>query len=396
MNKDRYYDQRFQFLRHLTQRVAPLMDVSRIIEQVRDELRHIIPSAMEVCILLLDADADQYIDSLQCALYDTPVSCQSCKRERAAVQKAIQKKETVVVNGNDSVLRIDGSTIAIGAECALPVFVEGRVIAVISVVILPLARFIQRDFFLLEDCADILGTFILNGRRQWKMTQEKIRISKALSQLSPFVPGSVRRMAQENPEMLNQKKQRRQVTVLFLDLEGYTQLSQSRPEAEVNAAIETLFSSFVDPIHRYQGEINETAGDGLMILFAEGSAGENAANAAKAAFEVMDKSRVVGASLPRALRPMEVNIGINSGTALVGMSRFSGALDTRMTFTATGSVTNMAARLSDLARGGDILIGPQTRKLIKDLWPTHPRGEVSLKGIQEPQSIYSLTRKFRR
>ena len=392
MTADRYYGDRFSFLRHLIQKVASLMDVSRIIEQVRDELRQIIPSAMEVCIFLLDADADQYIDSLQCALYDNPVSCQSCKRARAAVQKAIQDGETTVVNGNDSVLRIDGSTIAIGAECAVPVFVEGQVIAVISVVILPLARFSRRDFFLLEDCADVLGTFILNGRRQWEMTQEKIRISKALSQLSPFVPGSVRRMAQENPDLLNQKKQRRNVTVLFLDLEGYTRLNQDRPEVEVNAAIETLFSSFVDPIHRYHGEINETAGDGLMILFAEGSARENAVNAVKAAFEVMDKSRAVGASLPEELLPLEVNIGINSGAALVGMSRFKGALDTRMTFTATGAVTNMAARLSDRARGGDILIGSETHSLIQGLWPVHDRGRVNLKGIREPHAIYSLVR----
>lgn len=90
--------------------------------------------------------------------------------------------------------------------------------------------------------------------------------------------------------------------------------------------------------------------------------------------------------------PIDVNIGINSGSALVGMTRFTGSLDTRMTYTASGSVTNIAARLSDYARGGDILIGEETKRMIQGLWPIYDRGPVILKGLKHPQSVFSLLR----
>ena len=65
-------------------------------------------------------------------------------------------------------------------------------------------------------------------------------------------------------------------------------------------------------------------------------------------------------------QPIVINMGINSGIASVGMSRFQGKAGTRMTFTASGSVTNLAARLAAEATGGDILVGPDTAKRIGD------------------------------
>lgn len=393
---ERYYKERFHVQQDLIRKIAPLMEVSDIVEVVREELRKLIPNAMEVCVLLLDPDADRYTSPLQCALYDRPVSCQSCKRDRPAVKKAIARKKGVVASDSEPVLRPDGSRVATGAEYAMPVFVEDRVLAIISVVIQPLTRYARRDYFLIRDFAGILGTIILNAKRQWEMTREKIRISRMLTNLTPFVPGSVRRMADKDPDLLTRDKERKPVTVLFLDLEGYTSLSASRPEADVNAIIEKMFSAFVDPIHRSHGDINETSGDGLMIIFKDHDPETNAINAVKAAFEIAARNRVLIRELTgksgdaSGAGQVAVNIGINSGTALVGMTRFKGALDTRMTFTASGSVTNIAARLSDHARGGDILIGRETRDLIAGIWPVHDRGMVSLKGIADPVPVYSM------
>ena len=393
MEYDKYYKERFYVQKNLIQSLAPLMEVHDIVEKVREELRHIIPNAMEICILLLDPKADQYTSPLQCALYETPVNCQSCKRERSAVKKAIEQKKAVVVSQSQPIQRLDKSLVAVGPEYAMPVFVEKRVLAIISVVIQPLTRYTRRDFFIIRDFADILGTIILNAKHQWEMTQEKIRISRMLTNLSPFVPESVRHMVDKNPELLTREKERKDVSVLFLDLEGYTKLSASFPEIKVNAVIERMFSSFVDPIHRSHGDINETAGDGLMIIFKNHDAKTNAINAVKAAFEIMDRNRALNQSLESDMPPIDVNIGINSGSALVGMTRFKGSLDTRMTYTATGSVTNIAARLSDYARGGDILIGEETERMIQGQWPVHGLGLVQLKGIKDALPVFSLLKK---
>ncbi|MCP3944831.1 MAG: GAF domain-containing protein [Desulfobacteraceae bacterium] len=387
---DRYYKERFEVQQSLIKIIAPLLEVNEIIEKVREELRVLIPNAMEVCILLLDLDAPKYTSPLQCALYEKPVSCQVCKRDRPAVKKAIENKKAVVVARSQPVKRLDDTLVAVGPEYALPVFVEGRVLAVVSVVIKPLTRYTRRDFFLIRDFADILGTIILNAKRQWEMTQEKIRISRMLTNLSPFVPESVRQMVKKNPDLLTREKEQKDISVLFLDLEGYTRLSISRPEVEVNRIIEKIFSNFVDPIHRSHGDINETAGDGLMIIFKNHDGKTNAINSVKAALEIAQRNRAMNLSLPGDMEPIDVNIGINSGFALVGMTRFTGSLDTRMTYTASGSVTNIASRLSDYARGGDILIGENTQKMIRGLWPVYDLGPVILKGLKEPLQIFSL------
>jgi class 3 adenylate cyclase len=390
---NQYYKERFEAQRRVAKRLASTMEVNEILELLREEARNMVPIAMEACILMLDPEALKYTRPLQCALYDRPVNCISCKRKRPAIQKAIARRKGVVVSRSEPIVRRDGEEVAVGPEAAIPVFVDDQVMAVISVVARPGARFSRRDFYLIKDLSEIAGNAIMAAKRHWAVTQEKIEITQKLAHLSPFVPESVRRIVDKNPELLSQEKEKRDVTVLFLDLEGYTRLSAHRPETEVNELVEKMFSSFVDPIHRSGGDINETAGDGLMIIFKGGDARTNAVNAVKAAFDIHARNLALNREFGKAFGETNVNMGINSGVALLGMTVFKGSLDTRMTYTASGPVTNLAARLADVAEGGDILIGETTREMIEGLWPIHDRGRVHLKGIDEPLRIYSLLKK---
>jgi len=387
---EKYYKERFEALRRLSRKIAPFMEVNDILEQMRAEVRKNIPSAIEVCILLLDTEARQYTRPLQCALYDKPVNCLVCKRSRPAIQKALTRRKGVVVSTMDPVVRHDGSEVSIGPESAIPVFVDDEILAVVSLVSAPGTRFTKKEFYLIRDFSEVVGNVLLSAKTHWDMTQEKIRISQMLTHLSPFVPQSVRKIVENDPELLDQEKKIKEVSVLFLDLEGYTKLSASKSETEVNEVVEKMFSRFVDPIHRSHGDINETAGDGLMIIFKEDDAKTNAVNAVKAAFDVYEQNREINQTFAPDMDPINVNMGINSGKALLGLTRFEGALDTRMTYTASGPVTNLAARLASHAEGGDILIGEETKEMINGLWPIHERGEVTLKGMDEPIKIYSL------
>lgn len=390
INTDKFYRERFEAQRRLAERMATSMEVNEILERLREEARGLVPQSMEACILLLDPDAPRYTRPLQCALYDRPINCQSCKRDRLAIQKAIQRRKTVLVPHSEPVARPDGRTVPIGPEIAIPVFSNEDLLAVVSVVLRPEGRITRKEFYLLKDLAESVGHVILRAKKYWEVTQEKIRISQVLSHLSPFVPLSVRSIVEKNPEMANMEKEKKAVTVLFLDLEDYTRLSASRPDIEVNRLVEELFSTFVDPIQRSHGDIVETAGDGLMIVFKDHDARTNAVNAVKAALDIHGLTREHNASLGEGLEPVRVNMGINSGMALVGMTRFRGSLGTRMTYTASGSVTNLAARLASYAKGGDILLGKETARLIDGLWPIYDRGLARLKGIEEPVRVFSL------
>ncbi|HKI50205.1 MAG TPA: adenylate/guanylate cyclase domain-containing protein [Desulfobacteria bacterium] len=388
----KYYKERFEAQQRLTKKLASTIEVNEILETLRSEARNLIPSSMETCIILLDPDAQKYTRPLQCALYDRPVNCLSCKKNRAAIQKALSARKGVVISKTDPIVRPDGATIDTGPEAAIPVFVNDDILAVINVVSRPGTRFTKKDFYFMKDLSEIAANAIMAAKSHWAITQEKIEISQKLAHLSPFVPQSVRRIVETNPELLNQEKESRKLSVLFLDLEGYTRLSTNKTAVEVNDMVEEMFSNFVDPIHRSGGDINETAGDGLMIIFKDGDADSNAVNAVKAAFDIHERNRQLNSRIQTHFDPVNVNIGINSGVALLGMTVFKGTLETRMTYTATGPVTNLAARLADYAQGGDILIGEETRKMIDGLWPVYDLGLVSLKGINDPQRVYSLLR----
>jgi class 3 adenylate cyclase len=387
---ERYYRERFEARSRLDEKIVPLVKINHILQEMRDELREAIPSAMETRILLMDPDARKYTRPLQCILYDRPVNCLSCKRSRPVIKKALEKRKTVVVPEGDPIERQDGSLVRIGPEAAVPAFMGDEVLLVVSVVGKPGTRFTPKDFFLIEDFAKTARNVVLRAKKHWEMTEDKLRISKMLTNISLFVPQSVLKIAEKDPALLGQEKAEKEVSVLFLDIEGYTQLSTKLPEQEVNQIVESLFSRFVDPIHRSKGDINETAGDGLMIIFKEDDIKTNAINSIKAAFDIHQQNLECNRELPSHIDPLKVNMGIHCGTALVGMTRFKGSIGTRMTYTASGNVTNLAARIAGLSKGGDILIGEETRMLIDGLWPVFDKGTATLKGIEKPVHIYSL------
>ncbi|MBF0495741.1 MAG: guanylate cyclase, partial [Deltaproteobacteria bacterium] len=88
--------------------------------------------------------------------------------------------------------------------------------------------------------------------------------------------------------------------------------------------------------------------------------------------------------------PVLVNMGINSGTASVGMTSFHGASGARMTYTASGSVTNLAARIAASAANGDILVGPETAHRIEGEIPLRDLGVRNFKNVKDGVNTYSL------
>jgi class 3 adenylate cyclase len=223
------------------------------------------------------------------------------------------------------------------------------------------------------------------------MAQEKLTMDSILEHLRPFVPETVQRIVEKDPFDPSLKKRDVDVSILFLDVAGYTKISESLTQEKVNFIIEKYFSSFLDVIYKGGGDINETAGDGLMVIFQE-SARENALNSSKAALDIRRRTMEINRELEGRFEPVDVNMGINSGVASVGMTRFHGAAGTRMTFTATGPVTNLAARISSAATGGDILVGPETARRIRGEIPLHDRGSMLFKNIKEEVPVYSLIR----
>ena len=208
--------------------------------------------------------------------------------------------------------------------------------------------------------------------------------------MSKFVPESARRMIEENPDAPGLEKQDRDVSIVFIDIRGYTKISQSTTQSRVDFLVERYFSRFLDFIYENGGDINEIAGDGLMIIFQSQDPETHARGAAKAALQIHRETQSINEEMRDEFNPVAINIGINSGAASVGSVRFEGMAGTRWTFTASGPTTILAARLGALATDGAIFLGPETARRLGEGFALRSLGEQQLKNMKEPVAAFQL------
>lgn len=228
--------------------------------------------------------------------------------------------------------------------------------------------------------------------RSLKESLQKVELLEQVKgELSKFVPEAVTRLLEQHPDARELEKREADVSVLFLDVEGYTRLSEQLPPQRLNRMIQDYFSAFLEIIRAQHGDVNETAGDGLMVIFqSEGSATRHALNAAGAAFQVLARVAALNREFAGVYPPVAIHVGVNSGPALVGATRLDAAGGGRWTFTASGPTTNLAARIAGLTRGGEVKIGPETAARIKGDYVLEDGGEHPLKNVSKPVRVFRL------
>lgn len=230
-----------------------------------------------------------------------------------------------------------------------------------------------------------------HARLELAHAQKRIEmLERAKEQLKKFVPVSVRRVAETGSEDFKLEKVERDATILFLDIGSYGSMCESMDHHRVNFLVEKYFSEFLDDIQRGNGEINETAGDGLMIIFQDQDQVSHARTGTSTAIAIHYKTHKVNTELRGKYEPTMVNMGINSGKVFLGATKFEGISGARWTFTASGLTTVLAARIAGLASDGKILLGPETMRRVQGEFLIEPFGEHRLKNITQSVPIYQL------
>ena len=216
-------------------------------------------------------------------------------------------------------------------------------------------------------------------------------------ELSKFVPDAVKDLLERDPTATTLEKRNEEVSVLFLDIAGYTRLSEQLEAKRLNQLVQTYFSSFLEIIRAHHGDVNETAGDGLMVIFQRSNRAEpgrpdedHALNATRAAFATQAKTLDLNEEYAGVFPAIQLHMGINTGEALLGATKLGGAGSQRWTFTATGPTTNLAARFAGAAEGGDIVVGPVTAARIKTRFVLEALGEKSFKNVSQPLAVYRV------
>src|SRR5262249_43101110 len=210
---------------------------------------------------------------------------------------------------------------------------------------------------------------------------DRRKLLAAIAELAGAVPAAPQpTLAEPQPHDV---AERRQLTVLFCDLVGSTALAARLDPEDLRDVIGAYHRCVADAVGRFGGFVAKYMGDGVLVYFGYPQAHEDdAEQAVRAGLALVD---AVG-QLPAA-EPLRVRIGIGTGEVVVGDLITSGDGQERGV---VGETPNLAARLQSLAEPSTVVIGPQTRLLLGDLFECHDLGAIEVKGFPEPVHAYRV------
>ena len=184
--------------------------------------------------------------------------------------------------------------------------------------------------------------------------------------------------------------ERKQVTVMFCDMEGFTSLSERLGPEEAYSIMDQIYEILIHKVHDYEGTVNEMTGDGIMALFGAPIALEDAPQRSirsglaihREMTRFSDRIKQEREGIP----PIKMRIGIHTGPVVVGTL----GNDLRVEFKAVGDTVNLASRMEGLAEPGTTYVSEETFKLTEGLFRFEAFGEKAIKGKEEPVRVYRV------
>ncbi len=185
------------------------------------------------------------------------------------------------------------------------------------------------------------------------------------------------------------KSHRREITVVFLDLRGFTSFSDSAEPEEVMEVLRGYHAAMGKLIFDFDGTLERFAGDGIMIFFNDPiPCADHTDKAVRMALAMHSKVEELRAEWLKRGYELDLGIGMAAGYATLGNIGFEG----RMDYGAIGNVTNLAARLCSEAKARQILTNQRTLSKIENLVDYEPLEELQLKGVSRPVAAFNIVK----
>ena len=220
----------------------------------------------------------------------------------------------------------------------------------------------------------------LNQQLEQRVADQVGEIER-MSRLRRFLPPQVADLIVASGSEKQLESHRREITALFCDLRGFTGFTESADAEDVMALLRDYHTAIGQIVIKYNGTLERYAGDGVMVIFNDPVPVENPAlQAVQVALEVRDAIGSLTETWRRWGHEIGFGIGIAHGFATLGTIGFEGRFD----YAAIGTVSNVASRLCDEAKPGQILISPRVLTKVENAVTVEPVGEFELKGIRRP------------
>jgi adenylate cyclase len=217
--------------------------------------------------------------------------------------------------------------------------------------------------------------------------REKRRIKRVFSRM---VAPDVYAHLLADPASTRLGGERREMSVLFSDIRGFTTVSESRRPEEIVSQLNEYFTRMVEVVFRHHGTVDKFVGDMVMALFgAPVTDPDHADRAVRAALDMLDALRDLNATWAREGRPcLQIGIGVNSGEMVAGNI----GSEQMMSYTVIGDAVNLGSRLESLNKqyGTSLIISDDTRQRLKGQYHIDALGEVTVKGKTRPVSIFEV------
>ena len=226
----------------------------------------------------------------------------------------------------------------------------------------------------------------LNQQLEQRVADQVGEIER-MGRLRRFLPPQVADLIVASGTEKQLESHRREITALFCDLRGFTGFTESADAEDVIALLREYHAAVGEKIIKYSGTLERYAGDGVMVVFNDPVPVENPAlQAVLMALEMRDAIGALTETWRRWGHEIGFGIGIAHGFATLGTIGFEGRFD----YAAIGTVSNVASRLCDEAKPGQILISPRVLTKVENAVKVEPVGEFELKGIRRPLAAYNV------
>jgi GAF domain-containing protein len=226
----------------------------------------------------------------------------------------------------------------------------------------------------------------LNQQLERRVTDQVGEIER-MSRLRRFLPPQVADLIVASGAEKQLESHRREITALFCDLRGFTGFSETSDPEDVMALLRDYHAAIGQIIIKYSGTLERYAGDGVMVVFNDPVPVENPAlQAVLMALEMRNAIEALMEKWKRLGHEIGFGIGIAHGFATLGTIGF----ESRYDYAAIGTVSNVASRLCDEAKPGQILISPRVLLAVEKSVTVEPVGEFALKGIRRPMAAYNV------
>ena len=232
--------------------------------------------------------------------------------------------------------------------------------------------------------ADDLATW---NRNLEKRVADQLGQIERVSRLKRFLAPQVAELivAESNEQIL--ESHRREITVVFGDLRGFTGFAETAEPEEVIAVLRDYHTNLGPLVHKYAGTLERFLGDGFLILFNDPlPCADPSIQAVKMAIEMRDRFAMLAAEWRNRGHDLGFSMGISHGFATLGRIGFEG----RFEYSAVGNVVNLAARLCAQAGSGQILTDPMVRNAVQTLAEIEPAGEFLPKGFSRRVQAFNV------